>query len=154
MHVTVARAFARGCDQCVASFLRSLSGSEFFEDLALGGEAAFVLLREDRFPVDGDDEDSAAAAHDLAVDAELSFDLSRQTGGSGKVVSNPAVVDSNVHVYVVFTNIAVTLSSPPRSLAVSINCRQALARSSAFSVTSFRISSSGTMPVRPSEQSR
>jgi hypothetical protein len=70
------------------------------EDLALGREAAFVLFREDHFLIDGHDEDSAAAANDLAVDAELAFDLSRQTGGSGEVVSNPAVVDSYVHVLV------------------------------------------------------
>jgi hypothetical protein len=67
------------------------------EDLAFGRKPAFFPLREDLFPVDGDDEDSAAAADDLAVDAEFSFDLSRQTGGSGEIVSNPAVVDSNVH---------------------------------------------------------
>jgi hypothetical protein len=67
------------------------------EDLALGGESSLFLLGEDLFSVDGDDEDSAAAADDLAVDAELSFDLSRQTGGSGEVVSNSAVIDSNVH---------------------------------------------------------
>jgi hypothetical protein len=74
------------------------SGAEFFEDLALGREASFVAFREDHLPIDGDDEDSAAAADDLAVDVELSFDLSRQTGGSGEVVSNAAVVDSYVHV--------------------------------------------------------
>jgi hypothetical protein len=67
------------------------------EDLALGREPALILLREDRFPIDRHDEDSAAAADDLAVDAEFAFDLSRQTGGSGEVVSNPAVVDSYVH---------------------------------------------------------
>jgi len=76
---------------------RASSSAQLVENLALGGKSSLFLFREDLFPVDGDDEDAAAAADDLAVDAELSFDLSRQTGGSGEVVSNPAVVDSNVH---------------------------------------------------------
>jgi hypothetical protein len=70
------------------------------QDLALGGEPALIPLRENLLPVDGDDEDAAAAADNFAVDAELAFDLSRQTGGSGEVVSNSAVVDSYVHVVV------------------------------------------------------
>jgi hypothetical protein len=105
-----------------ADFDADESRAEFFEDLALGWESALIPFREDRLPVNADDEDAAAAADDLAVDAEFSFDLSRQTGGSGEVVSNPAVVDSYVHGYVVFTRIAVTLSRPPRALAVSISC--------------------------------
>ena len=67
------------------------------EDLPFGGEASLLDLGEDALAIDGDDEDPAAAADDLAVDAEFAFDLSRQTGGSGKVISNAAVVDSNVH---------------------------------------------------------
>jgi hypothetical protein len=55
------------------------------------------VLGEDPLVVDGDDEDAAAAADDLRVDAQLSLDLSRQTGGSGEVVSNAAVIDSDVH---------------------------------------------------------
>jgi hypothetical protein len=76
------------------------SRAKFFEDLALGWKTAFVAFRENLVPIDGDDEDSSATADDLAVDAEFSFDLSRQTGGSGEIVSNAAVVDSNVHVVV------------------------------------------------------
>ncbi len=67
------------------------------QNLALRREASLVALREHLIPVDGDDENASAAADDLAVDPELSFDLSRQTGGSWEVVSNAAVVDSNVH---------------------------------------------------------
>jgi hypothetical protein len=55
------------------------------------------VLREDPLVVGSHHEDASAAAHDFAVDAELLLDLSRQTGGSGKVVSNAAVVDSDVH---------------------------------------------------------
>jgi hypothetical protein len=67
------------------------------EDLALRRKTSFFLLREDGFPVDADDEDPAASADDLAVDPELPFDFSRQTGGSRQVVSNAAIVDSNMH---------------------------------------------------------
>jgi hypothetical protein len=51
----------------------------------------------DHLVIDCHDEDTAAAANELAVDTEVLLDLSRQTGGSGKVVSNAAIVDSNVH---------------------------------------------------------
>jgi len=67
------------------------------DDLALRREAAFFFFIEDLPVVDGDDEDAAAAADDLAVEAELFPDFSRQTGGSREVVSNAAVIDSNVH---------------------------------------------------------
>jgi len=76
----------------------SLAASpERFDDLALGGKASRVVLGEDLRVVDADDEDAAAAADQLRFDAELLPDLSRQTGGSGQVVSNAAVVDSYVH---------------------------------------------------------
>ena len=89
------------------------------DDLALRGEASLVVLGEDLLGVDGDDEDAAAAADELRLDAELFPDFSRQTGGSREVVSNAAVIDPYVHI--VFTRMAVTLSSPPRSLARSIS---------------------------------
>jgi hypothetical protein len=76
------------------------SGAELFQDLALARKPAFVAFRENRLSVHAHDEDASAAADDLAVDAEFSFDLSRQTGGSGEIVSNAAVVDSYVHVVV------------------------------------------------------
>jgi len=58
-------------------------GAQLLDDLALGREAAFVLFGEDLPAVDADDEDAAAAADDFAVDAQLPFNFSRQTGGSG-----------------------------------------------------------------------
>ncbi len=70
---------------------------EFGDDLCLGGEAPLILLREDGLSVNADDEDAAAASNDLAVEAQLFLQRGRQTGGSGKVVSNAAVVDSDVH---------------------------------------------------------
>jgi hypothetical protein len=56
------------------------------------------VLGEDLLTVDADVEDAAAAADELTVDTEFTLDLSRQTGGSGEVVSNAAVVDSDVHI--------------------------------------------------------
>jgi hypothetical protein len=55
------------------------------------------VFGENALALDRHIEASAAAADDLAVDAELFLDLSRQTGGSGKVVSNAAVLDSDMH---------------------------------------------------------
>jgi hypothetical protein len=55
------------------------------------------VFGEDALVVDGHVEDAAASANDLAVDPELLLDLSRQTGGSGQVVSDAAVVDPDVH---------------------------------------------------------
>jgi len=66
-------------------------------DLALRRKPPLLLLGEDGVPVDADDEDPSASADDLAVDPELPFDFSRQTGGSRQVVSNAAIVDSNMH---------------------------------------------------------
>jgi len=56
---------------------------QFLDNLALGRETALIPLREDYFLIDRHDEDAAASADDFAVDAGLSFDRSRQTGGSG-----------------------------------------------------------------------
>ena len=100
----------------------SREGPQLVEDLALGGETPGVVFGEDLPVIDGDHEDASASADDFAVDPELLLDLSRQTGGSGKVVSNSAVVDSDVHDAIVFTRTAVMLSSPPRSFAASMSC--------------------------------
>ena len=131
---------------------------QLVEDLFLGREPPFVVFAEEELIVGGHFENAAAAADDLAVDAELFLDFSRQTGGSGKVVSNAAVVDSDVHCFFsgnsVRTSTAVMLSRPPRSFAASIRSWAAASRSPSWLVTRRRISSSGTMPVRPSEQSR
>jgi hypothetical protein len=83
--------------RCVRSRSSASKSGQRFENLALSRESSLVAFREDLFPIDRHDEDASAAADDLAVDRIFSFDLSRQTGGSGEVVSNAAVVDSNVH---------------------------------------------------------
>jgi hypothetical protein len=69
---------------------------ELVEDLAFGRKAAFLFFREELLVPDADDEDAAAAADEIAFETECLFDGGRQTGGSGEVVSNSAVVDSNV----------------------------------------------------------
>ena len=72
--------------------------TELVDDLLLRGKTPFVFFREQRLVADADHEDAAASADELTVEAEGGFDGSRQTGGSGEVVSNSAVVDSNGHV--------------------------------------------------------
>jgi hypothetical protein len=64
-------------------------------DLAGVGKAACLLLGEDQLIVDGDLEDSTGPLDELGLDAELLFDLLRQTGGAGEVVSDPAVLDDD-----------------------------------------------------------
>jgi hypothetical protein len=55
------------------------------------------VLGEDLLVVHADHEDAAAAADELRLDPQLLLDLSRQTGGSREVVSDPAVVDTYLH---------------------------------------------------------
>ena len=57
-------------------------------------KASNLRLREDHLPIGGHVEDSALAANQLALDARLISDRSRQTGGSGEIVSLPAVRDA------------------------------------------------------------
>jgi len=70
---------------------------QFLDDFLLGRKAPFVVLREEALLVDRDVEDPAAATHELTFDAELFLDLSRQTGGSGEIVSDAAIIDPNLH---------------------------------------------------------
>jgi hypothetical protein len=55
-------------------------------------------FRKDQVSVHGDLEDTAGGGHqaDLGV-RELLFQLSRQTGGSGLVVSDDAILDDHAH---------------------------------------------------------
>jgi hypothetical protein len=68
---------------------------ELFLDLARLGEAAQFLLGEDKVVADGDLEDASVATDQLGLDAELLLDFSRQTGGTGVVVSARAVLDGD-----------------------------------------------------------
>lgn len=60
-----------------------LQRPHFFDDLAVGGEAAFFPFREEDTVFDGDDEDAAAAADEVTLDTQRIFELGRQTGGPG-----------------------------------------------------------------------
>ncbi len=60
-------------------------------------EAVDVVLREDGSTVEIDVEDALGARLEFGVDAECILELSRQTGGSGEVVSLRAVGDADVH---------------------------------------------------------
>jgi hypothetical protein len=62
-------------------------------DLLERREAVFLFLREDQPAVEHDFELSARSADQARLDAVRLFDLSRQTGGSGKIVSLNAVGD-------------------------------------------------------------
>lgn len=55
------------------------------------------MLGKKQATVDGDVEDPAATAYQDRLESETLLDLSRQTGGSGKVVSNNAVFDLDLH---------------------------------------------------------
>jgi hypothetical protein len=81
----------------VLSVVSSDEGLKLLEDLLFRREACFLLLGKENVIVRGDYENAAAAAYELALDTQCLLDLGRQTGGPGKVVSNAAVVDSNVH---------------------------------------------------------
>jgi hypothetical protein len=107
------------------SLTRALSERlQLLDDLALGRKPSLVLFGEENLIRGGHDENAAAPPNELTLDAQGLPDLGRQTGGTGQVISNAAVVDSNVHKeprQTVFTRTAVTLSRPPRSFAASIS---------------------------------
>jgi GNAT superfamily N-acetyltransferase len=55
------------------------------------------VLRENLLPVGDDVEDATVARDDLGLQAELTLDRSRQTGGLGSIVSTDAIGDGDVH---------------------------------------------------------
>jgi hypothetical protein len=71
-------------------------GAQLLLDLSRHGEAAHLLLGEEHLVTDGDFKDSPGATHELGLDAEFLLEIGRQTGGTGVVVSHPAVFDSHV----------------------------------------------------------
>ena len=66
------------------------------DDLAGTRETAGLLLGEDQLIADRDLEDASVAPDQLGLDAELLLELVRQTGGTGVVVSDGAVLDDDV----------------------------------------------------------
>jgi hypothetical protein len=65
-------------------------------DLALGGEASCLLLREDELAVQLDLEDAAATLDQRGAGPESLLQLIRQTGGAGQIVSSHAILDGDV----------------------------------------------------------
>ncbi len=60
-------------------------------------KSAGFFLAVDQLAIDFDVEDSPAAFDEFDLNAELSLDRVRQTGGLGRVVSLYAVFNGNVH---------------------------------------------------------
>jgi hypothetical protein len=65
-------------------------------DLARGGKASRLLLREDELAVQLDLEDAAAALDQRGARPESPLQLVRQTGGTGQIVSSHAILDGDV----------------------------------------------------------
>lgn len=55
------------------------------------------LLGEDQTVIDRDLENATAAFDQPGIDARRLPDIGRQTGGPRKIVSNPAVLDADLH---------------------------------------------------------
>lgn len=88
---------ARDVSASAAAIVSQSDRAQRLDDLALGRKPPGLLLGEKHLIVRTDDKDAAAAAHQFALDPERLLDLGRQTGSSRKVISNAAIVDTNVH---------------------------------------------------------
>jgi hypothetical protein len=73
------------------------NGIHLVEDFLVLGEAARVALAPDLRAVDVHVKHAAGALDQLGLNVELLPDRVRQTGGGGKIVSFPAVLDGDVH---------------------------------------------------------
>jgi hypothetical protein len=68
------------------------------EDLVVLGEATDPLLGKEHAPIGFDVEDATPARDQLDFVIRAGFDVGRQTGGLGSIVSNPAVRDRDLHI--------------------------------------------------------
>lgn len=75
----------------------ALEGRELVEDLGFFRKPAHVAFAEDHLAVDFDVEDASTASDQLDFSVVLFANGGLQTGGAGEVVSNPAVLDSDLH---------------------------------------------------------
>jgi hypothetical protein len=66
-------------------------------DLSLVGKAILLMLAVDQSTVDHDIENAAGATLELSLDPERRFEFRCETRSAGFVVSNPAIVDPDVH---------------------------------------------------------
>jgi hypothetical protein len=72
-------------------------GSQRLEERFLVGELPRGLFGIHKMAVNGNFEDTSAGPDQLCLGPKPGLDLGRQTGGSGLVVSNPAVFDGYFH---------------------------------------------------------
>ena len=75
------------------SALSSYPLLQFAQNLLMLGEAIFLLLRKDQFPVGRDFKDSAAGFDQLGLHPRFLFDRLCQTGSFGVVISIVAIFD-------------------------------------------------------------
>jgi len=90
------------------------------ENLPVVGEAPRGSLGENQLAVDVDLEHAAVGGDQLAIDAQVTLELSRQTGGAGLVVSFAAVFDLYLHESILARHSAAFLvleQSPPEPLS-------------------------------------
>ena len=73
------------------------SGFNFFDQLSFLGELPRLFLGVEQFVSQRHFEDAPGGPDEFRVQPRFSFDRVRQTGGSGAVVSDPAVFDGNFH---------------------------------------------------------
>jgi hypothetical protein len=66
-------------------------------DLTLVGEAILLMFAEEQLAVDHDIENPAGPTLKLSLDPDRRFEFRCETRSAGFVVSNPAIVDPDVH---------------------------------------------------------
>ncbi len=67
------------------------------ENLAVLREAIFRLFGENTVAIHFDFEDAATGGDKFGLDTKSGLDVSRQTGGTGFVVSNLTIFDGDLH---------------------------------------------------------
>lgn len=85
----------------VASIAARLSAAAHvakrLQNLSVFRKAARAMLRIDQRAVGRDVEYAGASPDELRLDAELTRNFGRQTGGPGQIVSLAAVLDADAH---------------------------------------------------------
>lgn len=81
----------------IVLFAESAASLDAAQYLLLGGEAAFLMLAEDSHVIYPDIENAASTAVELAVHAQVVLEVGRETRGPGFVISDAAVLNSDLH---------------------------------------------------------
>ncbi|MFT5233088.1 MAG: hypothetical protein ACI9UK_002035 [Candidatus Krumholzibacteriia bacterium] len=69
------------------------------KDFIVFGKPVFGFLGKDQLVVDFDFKHTAARSNELWVYSKQRIDFGRQTGSAGFVVSNTAIFDGDLHVF-------------------------------------------------------